>query len=103
MLEVNVLDDNLHPVEPLYTKRGSWIKYFGHSNSLCTRATRAIVNHAPIGEYYLCFFPNKDFSYLCRDYLIESRHHILHNCRRFNKYYNLRQDNILEFNMNVFF
>ena len=86
MLEVNVLDNNLHPVEPLYTKRGSWIKYFGHSNSLYVRVIKAIINHTPIGEYHLYFFSNKDFSCLCGDYPIESRHHILHNYRRFNNY-----------------
>ena len=31
--------------------------FFGHSNSLYARATRAIVNHAPIREYHLRFFP----------------------------------------------
>ena len=42
--------------EPIYVKGSSWLKYFGHSNSLCVRATRAIVNHAPIGKYRLRFF-----------------------------------------------
>ena len=105
---LDLLDDDLHPIEPSYTKGGSWIKYFGHSNSLCVRATRAIVNHTPIGEYCLCFFPNKDFSCPCRNYLIESRCHILHDCRRFNNYWNLRRDTIshlvsfLEFNPYAF-
>ena len=106
---LNVLDDNIHPIEPLYTKRGSWIKYFRHSNLLCARATRAIVNHASIGEYCLCFFPNENFSYPCKDCPIESRYHIFYNCRRFNNYWNLRQDTIghfvsfPKFSMNVFF
>jgi len=70
---LDLLDDDLHLLEPSYTKGGSWIKYFGHLNSLCARATRAIVNHVPIGEYCLYFFPNEDFSCPCSDYLIESR------------------------------
>ena len=45
------LDDDLNSIELMYVKGGSWLKYFSHSNSLCARATRAIVNHAPIGEY----------------------------------------------------
>ena len=40
----------------LYQKVDFWLKYFGHSNLLCTRATRAIINYAPIGKYYLRFF-----------------------------------------------
>ena len=105
---LNLLDDELLPIEPLYTKGGPWIRHFRHSNSLYTRATRAITNHAPIGEYCLCFFPNKDFSCPCGNYPIESRCHILHDCRRFNNYWNLMRDTIsqfgsfLEFNLNAF-
>jgi len=42
-------DDNI--LEPIYSKDGTWLQYFGHSNTLCTRVTRAIMNHAPIEEY----------------------------------------------------
>ena len=91
---LNLLDDDLHPIKPSYTKEGSWIKYFGYLNSLCMRAMKAIINHTPIREYHLYFFPNEDSSFLCRNYLIESRHYILHDCRRFNNYWNLRRDTI---------
>jgi len=47
----DLLDDDLNSVEPIYAKEGLWLKYFGYLNSLCVRATRAIVNHAPISEY----------------------------------------------------
>ena len=100
---LDLLDNNLYSIEPSYTKEGSWIKYFGYSNSLCVRATRAIINHAP-----LHFFPNKDFSCLCRNYPIELRCHILHDCKRFNNHWNPRRDTIshfvsfLEFNLNAF-
>ena len=83
---LNLFDDDLHPIEPSYTKEDLQIKYFGHSNSLYVRVIKAIINHAPIGEYHLYFFSNKDFSCPCGDYPIELRHHILHNCRRFNNY-----------------
>jgi len=85
-----------------------WLKYFGHSNLLCTRATRAIVNHAPIGEYRLRFFPREDFACPYGEYPIETRCHILYDCRRFNNYWNPRRDSIahfilfLEFNGNTF-
>jgi len=36
-------------------------------------ATRAITNHAPIGEYRLRFFPNEEFRCPYEKYPIESR------------------------------
>jgi len=50
---LNLLNDNFNEIEPSYTKGGLWLQLFGHLNSLCTRATRAITNHAPIGCYDL--------------------------------------------------
>ena len=83
---LELLDDNLNPIEPLNIKGGPWLQQFGHSNSLCVRAIRAIVNHAPISKYCLRFFPKKDFSYPYSIYPIEIRRHILHEYKRFNKY-----------------
>jgi len=105
---LDLLNDNFHPLEPLYSKGGLWLKYFGHSNSLYARATRAIVNHAFIGKYCLCFFPKENFSCLYRNYPIKTRYHILYEYKRFNNYWNLRQDTIghfvffLIFNSNTF-
>ena len=48
---LDLLDDNFNTVELAYTKGGPWLQVFGYSNSLYTRATRAITNHAPIGEH----------------------------------------------------
>ena len=87
---LDLLDNYFHLIELSYTKRDSWIKYFKYSNSLCTRFTRAIVNYTSIREYYFCFFSNKDFNCPYGIYLIESRCHILHDYRKFNKYWNLR-------------
>ena len=63
----------LKPIEPSYSKGESWLKFFGHSNLLCTRASRAIINHTPIEEYYLRFFPQEEFKCPCGQYLIEAR------------------------------
>jgi len=52
---LELYDEDNNSLEPSYSKGSTWLKYFGHSNSLCTRVTRAIVNHAPIGEYRLRF------------------------------------------------
>ena len=105
---LELLDDDSKPIEPLTSRGGPWLKYFEHSNSLCARATRAIVNHAPIGEYHLRFFPREEFKCPCGLHCIKSRHHILHECRRYNNYWNPRRDSIvhftlfLEFNCNAF-
>jgi len=77
-------DDNI--IELSYVKGRSWLKSFSHSNSLYAQATRAITNYAPIGEYRLIFFPREGFKCSCGLYPIELRQHILHDCRRFNRY-----------------
>jgi len=96
---LDFLNDDFNTIEPSYTKGGPWLQVFGHSNSLCARTTRAITNHAPIGEYWLRFFSNKDFTCSCNDYSIESRRHILHEYRRFNGYWNPRRDLLNHFIM----
>jgi len=96
---LDLLDDDLNPIELSYIKGGPWLQSFGHSNSLCAQATRVITNHAPIGEYRLRFLPNMDFSCSCNNYPIESRRHILHECKRFNRYWNPRRDTLSHFAM----
>jgi len=96
---LDLLDDNNNFIEPAYVKGGLWLKTFSYSNSLCVYATRAITNHAPIGEYRLRFFPRKEFKCPCSLYPIESRCHILHECGIFNGYWNLRRDSLSHFVM----
>jgi len=74
---LELLNDNNKHLEPIYSKGGSWLKYFRHSILLCMRATKAIVNHTSIGEYWLRFFPQEEFKCLCGTYPIETRHHVL--------------------------
>ena len=96
---LDLLDDDFNVIELHFAKGGPWLQTFGHSNSLCARVVRAITNHAPIGEYRLCFFPGMDFSCPCSNYPIETRRHILHECRRFNGYWNPRRDSLSHFVM----
>ena len=77
---LDLLDDNFNIIEPSYIKGGLWLQTFGYSNSLYTRATRAITNHMPIGEFRLKFFPNEDFKCPYNKYSIKTRRHILHEC-----------------------
>ena len=105
---LNLLNNELLSIEPSYIKEGLQIKHFRCLNMLYIRASRAITCHTPIGEYHLYFFPREDFICICGDYPIETRHHILHNCKRFNNYWDLRRDTIsyfvafLESNLNIF-
>jgi len=63
----------------------------------------------PFGEYQLRFFLRENFMCPCRIYLIETKCHILYECRRFNNYWNPRRNIInlfvsfLEYNLNAFF
>jgi len=68
---LELLNDNLNSIEPSYSK--SWLKFLSYCNSLCARASRAIINHASIGEYHLRFFPQEEFKCLCGQYPIEMR------------------------------
>ena len=105
---LKLLDSDFQPLVSLNIKNSPWLQHFGYSNSLCTRVTRAIVNHASIGEYRLRFFSKENFSCSCGLYPIKSQQHILYDCRRFNNYWNLRRDSIghftlfLEFNSRAF-
>ena len=107
-LFLELVDDKNNPLEASYVKGRIWLKHFSHSNLVYIRALRAIINHALIGEYYLRFFSNKTFYCPCGFYPIKTRHHILHNYKHFNNYWNLRRDSIsyfilfLEFNSSAF-
>ena len=105
---LDLLNDDLNPLEPSSIKGGPWLQWFGHSNSLCARSSRAIMNHASIEEYWLRFFSKEEFVCPCGNYPIETRWHILHECKMFNNYWNLRRDTIayfmlfLQFNSSAF-
>jgi len=70
---LELLHTNLNPIEPLTIKGSPWLQQFDHLNSLCIRATRAIVNHTSISEYCLRFLLRKDFLCLCSLYSIKTR------------------------------
>ena len=105
---LNLLNNDHLDIMSSYTKGELWIKNFGFSNTLYTWATRAITNHASNGEYQLCFFPRENFSCPCRSYPIKTRHHILYDCRKFKKNWNLGRETIsqfisfLEYNLNEY-
>ena len=88
---LDLLDNNYLPIKPTYTKDSAWLKLLGHLNSLCVCVTRAIINHISKDKYHLKFFPRKNFNCPYGTYPIKSRHHILHEYRKYNNYcYNLK-------------
>ena len=66
-----------------YAKGGGWLPFIGESVTLCARATRAILNHAPIGEFRQRFFPAECTQCLCGHCQVETHRHIFANCRWF--------------------
>ena len=104
---LDLLNNDLNIIKPLYSKGGSWLKHFSYSNSLCAKAMRVIINHTPISKYHLRFFPWEDFACPCSLYLIETKRYILYKCKIFSNYWNSRKDTLshfilfLEFNSNT--
>jgi len=96
---LDLIDDNYKIIKPSYIKGGPWLQAFGLSNLLCAHTTRAITNHALIGEYCLRFFPNEEFKCPCGLYPIKTRKHILHEYTRYNGYWNPRRDSLSHFIM----
>ena len=70
---LKLLDSDSQSLVSLNIKSGLWLQHFGHSNLLCVKATRAIINHIPIGKYRLKFFSKKNFLCSCGLYPIESQ------------------------------
>ena len=96
---LDLLDSDNKIIEPTYAKGGSWLKLIGYLNLLCACTIRAITNHAPISKYRLRFFLREEFRCPCSHYPIKSRCHILHDCVRFNGYWNPKRDSFSHFIM----
>ena len=50
---MDLADSNNNVLEPIYSKSSTQLQYFGYSNTLYARTTRAITNYASIGKYQL--------------------------------------------------
>ena len=59
------------------------VKPHGKISIIMSHLTRLITNHASIGEYYFCFFPNKNPSCPCKAN-IETGSHTLFECGLYN-------------------
>ena len=100
-----LIDDNFLLIKLTYTKDSAWLNHFGYSNTLYVWTTKVIINYASIEKYYLIFFLRELFEYSYKNYLIESICYILHDCRRYNKFWNSDRELLknfaifLEFNL----
>jgi len=72
--------------------------YFGHSNSLYVKASKAIVNHTPISEYCLRFLPRENFACPHTLYSIITRY-ILYEYKKYNNYWSLKREAIAHFTL----
>ena len=70
------------PALPTYTKGGTWMS---HSVTLCARALRIILGHAPVGEYRARFFLNEPTACPCGETDLATKMHILMECPRYTK------------------
>lgn len=82
---LNLKDNKEEDICPTYTKEKAWLKHFGLSNSLYTQITKLITNNTPIGEHKLKFFSKELIAYLCGNYPIKIRRHILFKYQKYNK------------------
>ena len=67
-------------LQPTYTKGGTWLHWLNRDNPLCARACRAILNHAPIGDYYCRFNIQEPFSCTCHWMRLQTRVHLFECC-----------------------
>ena len=74
---------NCKPLQSSYTKGSSWLSFIAESVTLCARATRAILNHASIGEFRQHFFPAECTQCSCGHCQVEIHQHILADYSRF--------------------
>ena len=66
-------------ISPMYANGGAWLRYVGEDVTLCTQMCRAILNHAPISDYYRRFNIPETHSCPCGAER-QSREHIFTRC-----------------------
>ena len=67
------------PLPPTYANGGAYLRHVNGDPRLCVRFCRAILNHAPIGEYYRRFNIPEDPECEC-GCPVQTRHHIFTSC-----------------------
>ncbi|KAJ2911570.1 hypothetical protein MD484_g8847, partial [Candolleomyces efflorescens] len=78
-----LVDTKGKPITPTYTKGGAWLSQVAEDPKDCARMCRAILDHAPIGDYYRRF--NIDESHACScGAERQTREHIFTQCPRLN-------------------
>ena len=68
------------PVKPTTVKGGPWLQLIGKDPQLFARMCRCILNHAPIGAYYLRYNISEPIRCPCGRVAVQTRAHMLHSC-----------------------
>ncbi|KAJ3532362.1 hypothetical protein NMY22_g7768 [Coprinellus aureogranulatus] len=66
------------PLPPAYANGGAYLRHVNGDPKMCARFCRAILNHAPIGEYYLWFNIPEDPDAVCSQLATGTRSHLSH-------------------------
>jgi hypothetical protein len=66
-------------IAPMYANGGSWLRFVGEDVKTCTHMCRAILDHAPISDYYCRFNIPEAHSCLCGA-ARQSRKHLFTRC-----------------------
>ncbi|KAJ2911670.1 hypothetical protein MD484_g8746, partial [Candolleomyces efflorescens] len=78
-----LIDTKGKPITPTYTKGGVWLSQVAEDPKSCARMCRAILDHAPISDYYRRFNIDKSQSCSCGAER-QTRKHIFTWCPRLN-------------------
>jgi hypothetical protein len=70
-------------IQPVYTNGGAWLKSVSQDNKLCACMCHAILDHAPIGDYYCRFNIPEEYSCVCGA-ATQLHEHIFERCPDLN-------------------
>ncbi len=81
---LQLLDTKGNLIKPSYLAGGSWLSQVKRTDppSLTARMTRAILGHAPIGEYFRRFNIDESHGCSCDGAPLQTRDHVLYQCPR---------------------
>ena len=67
-------------IKPSTVKGGPWLQISGNNSEVFARMCRTILNHAPIGAYYLRFHLDEPIRCNCGRVAVQTRMHLLMSC-----------------------
>ncbi|KXN91866.1 hypothetical protein AN958_11546 [Leucoagaricus sp. SymC.cos] len=80
---LHLTDERGKRMTPTYLSGGTWLKHL-HDSLFCAHVCRAVLNHAPIGEFRRWFNLSHDHSCPCGSTNRQTRKHVLTECTDFS-------------------